>query len=139
MLKLEHANLSVTDVESITRFLAAAFPEFRVRGQGLDSQGRRWRHVGTDDFYVALQAVPESTDRSPYGNRAGLNHLGWEVDDLDALTKRLRDAGFEANTHDDGHPARRRRYFFDPEGNDWEFVEYRTGDPAERHQYDENG
>jgi hypothetical protein len=27
-------------------------------------------------------------------------------------------------------------YFYDPEGNDWEFVEYRTDDPGKRHDYD---
>ncbi len=26
--------------------------------------------------------------------------------------------------------------FFDAEGNDWEFVEYRSADPAQRNQYD---
>jgi len=135
MLRLEHANLSVHDTDAMTRFLLAAFPEFRVRGEGLDGQGRQWRHVGNDDFYVALQAVPENSGRTPYGNQTGLNHLGWEVDDLDALEARLADAGFPRNLNVDSHPARERRYFYDPDGNDWEFVRYTTTDPAARNDY----
>jgi len=135
MIRLEHANLSVQNTDAMTRFLLAAFPEFRVRGEGTDDHGRPWRHVGNDDFYVALQTVPENRRRTPYGNDTGLNHLGWEVDDLDALEARLGAAGFTCNMHADAHPARDRRYFYDPDGNDWEFVRYRSLDPAERNDY----
>lgn len=134
-MKLEHANLSVTDVDAMTRFLTTAFPEFRVRGQGLDDNGRVWRHVGTLDFYVALQAVPENADRQPYGSTTGMNHLGWEVDDVAALEARMTGAGYEPNMRVDSHPARRRIYFYDPDGNDWEFVQYLTADAALRHSY----
>lgn len=135
MIKLEHANLSVADVEATTRFLITAFPEFRLRGEGHDSQGRPWRHVGTNDFYVALQAVPQRSGREPYGNATGLNHLGWEVEDVDALEARMRAAGYRPNLRDDTHPARKRTYFLDADGYDWEFVEYLSDDPAERHDY----
>ena len=134
-MKLEHANLSVADAEGMERFLLAAFPDFRRRGEGLDSQGRPWRHVGNDDFYVALQTVPENAGRTPYGNHTGLNHLGWEVDDVAALESRMQAAGFEPNMRADEHPARRRRYFYDPDGNDWEFVQYLTGNKEERNDY----
>ncbi len=33
------------------------------------------------------------------------------------------------------HPHRTRVYFNDPEGNDWEFVEYHSQDPSERNDY----
>lgn len=134
-MKLEHANLSVTDIEAMTRFLNTAFPEFRIRGEGRDDHGRAWRHVGTLDFYVALQAVPDNGGREPYGNTTGMNHLGWEVDDAEALEARMRAAGYTPNLHFNDHPARRRVYFHDPDGNDWEFVQYLTDDPALRHSY----
>jgi catechol 2,3-dioxygenase-like lactoylglutathione lyase family enzyme len=135
MHRLEHANVSVHDPEGITRFMLAAFPDFRVRGEGLDDYGRLWRHVGDDECYVALQAVPKDSSRHPYGSTPGLNHLGFEVDDLDALRARLEAAGFAHNLLVANHPARRRIYFHDPEGNDWEFVEYTTGDRAKRNDY----
>ena len=34
------------------------------------------------------------------------------------------------------HPQRQRVYFYDSEGNDWEFVEYASDDPAERNDYE---
>jgi catechol 2,3-dioxygenase-like lactoylglutathione lyase family enzyme len=135
MIRLEHANLSVKNSEELTRFILAAFPDFRIRGEGSDAQGRAWRHVGNDDFYVALQSVPQANRHQPYGNDGGLNHLGWEVDDLEALETRMRKAGFEPNMTDDSHPARTRCYFYDPDGNDWEFVSYASTDPAERNDY----
>lgn len=134
MIKLEHANLSVTDVDAHTRFITAALPDFAVRGEGLNA-GRLWRHVGNSHFYIALEAVPENPGRQVYGDHAGLNHLGWEVEDVAALETRMREAGFAANAHYDNHPARRRVYFFDPDGNDWEFVQYLTEDVAERNDY----
>ena len=137
MVKLEHANLSVTDVDATTRFIVSALPEFTVRGEGLDHAGRPWRHVGNHHFYIALQAVAAGSDRAPYDDRAGLNHLGWEVDDVDALESRMREAGFHPNMHADRHPARRRIYFFDPDGNDWEFVQYLTDALDARHSYED--
>lgn len=134
-MKLEHANLSVENTDAVERFLLAAFPEFRRRGEGLDGHGRPWRHVGDDDFYVALQTVPTNSQRTPYGNQTGLNHLGWEVDDLDALVERMDTAGFEPNLTADEHPARNRRYFHDPDGNDWEFVQYLVEDVHEKNDY----
>jgi len=135
MHRLEHANVSVHDPDAITRFMLAAFPDFRVRGEGLDDAGRVWRHVGDDESYVALQAVPKQGARTPYGSTPGLNHLGFEVDDLDALRRRLESAGFRHNLLIASHPARRRIYFHDPEGNDWEFVEYTTVDRERRNDY----
>ena len=123
-MKLEHANLSVVHTDEMERFLIAAFPDFHRRGEGLDGHGRPWRHVGNDEFYVALQTVPNHVERTPYGNDTGLNHLGWEVEDLDELVERMQQAGFEPNLAADDHPARSRRYFYDPDGNDWEFVQY---------------
>jgi catechol 2,3-dioxygenase-like lactoylglutathione lyase family enzyme len=136
MHRLEHANVSVHDPEAITRFLLTAFPDFRVRGEGRDDYGRHWRHVGDAACYVALQAVPREGARTPYGSTPGLNHLGFEVDDFDALRARLEAAGFRHNLLITDHPARRRIYFHDPEGNDWEFVEYTTPDAQRRNDYE---
>jgi catechol 2,3-dioxygenase-like lactoylglutathione lyase family enzyme len=139
MIRLEHANLGVLHVEEMTHFLMTAFPDFRVRHRGTGLMGLPWRHVGNDEFYLALTKVSADTGRPPYSDSTGLNHLGWEVTDLDALETRMRAAGFEPNLKEHGHPARRRSYFHDPDGNDWEFVEYRTDQTAERNDYSDAG
>jgi len=136
-VRLEHANLAVRDVDAMIRFVTTAFPAFRIRGEGKSWQGRRWVHLGNDDTYLALNEAPEEPTEHwlPYGGKPGLNHLGYEVDDVEAVRRRLAEAGYRDSTVPNDHPHRRRIYFFDTEGNDWEFVEYRSTDPAERNDY----
>jgi hypothetical protein len=64
-----------------------------------------------------------------------LNHLGYEIDDVEALQRRLRAAGYQDSTIPNDHPYRQRTYFYDPDGNDGEFVQYFSSDPAKRHDY----
>ena len=135
--RLDHANLTVRDVDAMLRFLLTAFPDFRIRGEGKTWRGTRWVHVGSDDLYLALsQSFLEPAERwVPYAGKPGTNHLGFAVDDAEALRARLRAAGYEDTTVPNRHPFRRRVYFHDPEGNDWEFVEYLSDDPKERNNY----
>jgi catechol 2,3-dioxygenase-like lactoylglutathione lyase family enzyme len=136
-VRLDHANLSVRDVDGMIRFLTTAFPDFRLRGRGPSCAGHVWAHVGNDESYLSLLAATAEAAEPfvPYEGRPGLNHLGFEVDDLAALRERLSGAGYRETTVPNAHPHRRRVYFEDAEGNDWEFVEYRSSDPAERNDY----
>ncbi len=135
-IRLEHANLIVRDIDGMTKFIMTAFPEFKIRGEG-DSNGARWIHVGTESTYLALnEASGEPNERwRPYSAKPGLNHLGYEVDDADALRERMSAAGYRDSTVPNDHEFRKRVYFYDPEGNDWEFVEYFSENPAERNAY----
>ena len=135
-VRLEHANLSVRDIEGMIRFLRAAFPEFHVRGDGVCND-TRWVHIGTSETYIALNQAKTEPERrwTPYAGMPGVNHLGCEVDDVDALRGRLKSAGYKESTPPNKHPYRTRVYFYDPEGNDWEFVQYPSEDPVKRHEY----
>ena len=135
--RLEHANLCTRDIEGMTRFLKTAFPEFRVRGEGISQDGTRWVHVGTDETYIALGEARLEPEKqwTPYAGMPGVNHLAYEVDDAEALRERLKAAGYKESTPPNSHPFRKRVYFYDPEGNDWEFVQYLSEDPAQRHDY----
>jgi hypothetical protein len=63
-VRLEHANLCVRDIEDMIRFLQTAFPEFRVRGEGVSNDGTRWVHIGTDEArHLALPHRRESRRR----------------------------------------------------------------------------
>ena len=136
-IRLEHANMTVRDIDAAVHFINTALPDFHIRREGLN-EGRRWMHIGTDDTYIALnEASQESSQhREPYAGTPGINHLGYEVDDVDALRKRLAAAGFKDSTYPNNHPHRKRVYFHDTEGNDWEFVQYFSDDPAERNDYE---
>ena len=135
--RLEHANLCVHDIDAVIRFLQAAFPEFRIRHDAIDPSGSRWVHIGTDETYIALNqaSARERTRGTPYKGRPGLNHLAYEVDDVEAVRARLHAAGYKDSTLPNAHPYRTRVYFYDPDGNDWEFVQYMSDDPAKRHDY----
>jgi catechol 2,3-dioxygenase-like lactoylglutathione lyase family enzyme len=136
-VRLDHANLAVRDQDAALHFLQTAFPEFRVRGRGPGWDGSRWIHVGTDEVYLALYSATADSAEPwvPYAGRPGLNHLGFEVDDVDAVRARLAAAGYRESTVPNAHPHRKRVYFRDAEGNDWEFVEYRSAASAERNDY----
>ena len=131
--RLEHANMNVRDIDAMVKFLLTAFPEYRIRRDATGADGERWVHVGTDDTYFALnQATAE-----PRGEGTpGVNHLGFEVDDVEALRERLAAEGYKDSTFPNAHPHRKRIYFLDPEGTEWEFVQYLTDDPAKRHDYE---
>jgi catechol 2,3-dioxygenase-like lactoylglutathione lyase family enzyme len=137
LVRLEHANLCVRDIPAMIRFLQTAFPDFRQRGEGTSQDGTRWVHLGTDETYIALgqSSVNSGQHWTPYEGVPGVNHLAYEVDDVDALCLRMTAAGYKNSTPPNAHPHRKRLYFYDPEGNDWEFVQYLSKDSAERNDY----
>ena len=142
---LEHANLTVTSIDEAKRFLTTAFPDFDVRGGGFlhgDESLGDWVHLGNDDTYLALQQ-----NRTPAGDggqtyiTAGVNHLGFVVEDVDSIMARLDAAGYAPSDASSlaGHPHRRRVYYVDGNGFEWEFVEYLSAAPAERNFYESAG
>jgi catechol 2,3-dioxygenase-like lactoylglutathione lyase family enzyme len=136
-IRLEHANLTVREIDATIRFLRTAFPEFRIRFDGRDPDDTRWVHFGTDHTYIALTQARFDPDTrwTPYGGAPGVNHLAYEVDNVEALRERLKSAGYRESTVPNRHPFRKRIYFYDPDGNDWEFIQYLSDDPAHRHDY----
>ena len=135
-IRMEHANLHVRYFDDAVRFLKTAFPTFEVRDESV-RDGLRSMHIGTDETYIALSETraERNTDAVPYDGHPGINHLGYEVDDVEALKERLAAAGFRDSTYPNSHPHRKRVYFNDSDGNDWEFVEYFSDRPSERNDY----
>ena len=139
MVKLEHANFVVKDIEATLDFILTAFPDWRVRGGGdmkWYGKPRRWLHVGDDDYYVTLNDDGEGENRDLSGHQIGLAHLGFVVDDLDAVIARLKAKGYRVDNDGAEHPFRRNVYFIEPAGFEFEFVEYLSDDPKERNLYD---
>ncbi|SET07180.1 Catechol 2,3-dioxygenase [Thalassotalea agarivorans] len=138
-MKLEHLNLVVTNIQASINFYQAAFPSWRVRGEGEAQwygKDRRWCHLGTDSMYITLNDDGIGENRDLTGHQVGLAHFGFVVDDLPALMKRLATVGFDANKFSQNdNPYIRNAYYYDPDGFEVEFVEYLTDDPALRNQY----
>jgi catechol 2,3-dioxygenase-like lactoylglutathione lyase family enzyme len=137
-IRLEHANISVRDIDGMIRFLQTAFSSFRIRHDETGPEGSRWVHIGTDDAYIALNQATEDSSEiwAPYCGKPVVNHLGFEVEDAEAVRMRSKDAGYRESTYPNAHPHRQRVYFYDAEGNDWEFVQYFSDKATERNDYD---
>ena len=133
---VEHANITVSNIDDAVQFIQTAIPEFKERHRGQTNY--RWCHIGTDDSYIALQEVVEreQTDRSPYLD-VGINHIGIVVDDVDRVEKRLLAAGYEQNDIGEDNPFRKRVYFYDASGVEWEFIEYLTHDAENKNRYED--
>jgi hypothetical protein len=119
------------------KFLQTALPDFIIRHDETDSDGDRWVHIGNDTTYIALNSSTQkdSSDWKPYSGEPGVNHLGYMVDNAGQVRNRLIAANYVESTFENNHPFRKRVYFYDPEGRDWEFVEYLSENLEERNDY----
>ncbi len=135
MLHLEHINLVVDDLPAVLRFYQAAFPHWRIRTQGKgewSGKARKWVHFGDDYQYLAISDHGTGENRELAGHQVGLAHFAFVTSKLDAVIKRLGDAGFAIAKDGADEPWRKNIYFTDPAGFEVEFVEYLSDLPAER-------
>lgn len=131
MQSLEHIHVDVDSIAKTVNFLQIAVPQLQRRGGG-DAEGYGpWVHIGGESSYIALTEVPGASQIPQ------LRHIGVQVDNIENLMERLAAAGYEAADDSalDSHPFRRRVYYVDGNGLDWEFVEYLSAKPEQRNDY----
>lgn len=132
---LEHANITVNNLDNSIAFFQTAFPDFHVRGGG-ESNGRKWIHLGNDITYIALnEALIQKMNTKDY-TKPGINHLGFVVEDVNVIANRLLDAGYKRDYPKQEENYRIRDYFADADGNEYEFVQYLSSEISERNFYD---
>ncbi|MEO6387020.1 MAG: VOC family protein [Croceibacterium sp.] len=118
--RIEHVNLTVSDIDRSAKLFETLLG-WHQRWRGAAMNGGETIHVGTADSYLALY-----TDRQDHaGQMKGrpMNHVGLQVDDLDAAEQVIVEAGLEPWGHDDYEPGR-RFYFYDWDGIEFEVVSY---------------
>lgn len=121
-MRIEHINMTVSDVAASADFYRQVFG-FKTRWEGVTGSGLRAVHMGTDDSYLSLfEAARPGSAPAGYGT-VGFNHLGFVVEDLDALRETLAQMDVAVQVPEDYDPGR-RLYFFDPDGMEIELVEY---------------
>lgn len=138
MIRIEHVNLVVKDIELVKIFLITAFPNWAVRGEGRSNwygKSRNWIHIGDNDYYITLNDEAIGNNRNLKGYSPGLAHIGIVVDDVDSITKRLQHQGYTIGTIGADHPYRKSIYFVDPEGFEFEFIEYLSQEPEKKNMY----
>jgi hypothetical protein len=138
--RLEHLNVSLTDLDRATRALQAIVPQWSVRGAGTwdDGAGQAyaWCHVGDDFQYLALYQAPPGSAFEASGQRVAFNHLALVVDDLDAALARLRAIDIPLDHIGGGTEHRRSAYVvIEPERLQIELVAYDSPVPSERNVY----
>ncbi len=137
---LEHANITVSDLDATVEFYKTAFPSFKIRGGGtqpLEGGGfKRWLHFGTDETYVALSELPLEKQPEKDYDKNGFNHIGFVVEDVNALAARMEEKGYKHTYPRQEEKYRIREYFGDPDGNEIEFVQYLSDNWAERNAYE---
>ena len=141
---IEHANITVSDLDRAIRFFAVALPDFEVRKRWV-IEDKEWAHVGTESHYIAINSPTDknrfaAAETKDPGDRmsGGFNHVGFVVEDVEAVHNRILEAGFERGYNNGNiieHPSRRSVYMLDGDGNEFEFMQYLTAEISKRNSY----
>jgi len=131
---LEHANITVNDLQEAIKFFQTAFPHFKIRGGGNDL--REWVHLGDDDTYIAINQAKENALKVEKNyDKMGVNHIGFVVQDVEGIANQLLSNGYKRDFPKEVEQFRIRDYFADADGNQYEFVQYLSEIPEERNSY----
>ncbi|PMG52353.1 VOC family protein [Shewanella sp. 10N.286.52.B9] len=138
MMRLEHLNLVVQNLDASLAFYRAAFPHWQVRGGGegeWHGVQRKWLHFGDEYNYLSLNDGGKGKMRPNEGYDLGLAHFAYVVSDLKSLMARMEQAGFEIAIKGREDTYSDSIYYLDPDGIEVEFVQYLTDIPSERNRY----
>jgi catechol 2,3-dioxygenase-like lactoylglutathione lyase family enzyme len=122
--RIEHVNVTVSNPERAARLMEELF-DWQVRWKGPARDGGRTIHIGSKEHYIALYIGRDiAYTAADFAKGRPLNHIGIEVDDIDATEARVVAAGLKPFSHDNYDPGR-RFYFLDPDGIEYEIISYR--------------
>src|ERR1700688_4582720 len=112
--KIRHLAIMTLDPERLAKFYEQTFEMKRLTGKGVPGS----KAVYMTDGYITLALLENKADGKP----SGLNHFGWQIDDQEAMAKRLTKAGMRApvNRPADGRYAETRST--DPDGNNFDLA-----------------
>jgi len=120
--RFEHINLACKDIEATKKFYQTIFSDWYVRVEGV-FEGNRWMHFGNNQFYLALNDHPELKHVHTAYENIGINHVGFTIQDGEAMKKLLDSEGIEYYIMT-APETKYRIYVNDPDGNEIELVEY---------------
>lgn len=139
MTQIEHLNITVPNIDEAIKFIQIVAPDFKVRKDEKPLSSHRWAHIGNDEYYFALQEPHIGSEaerpRKTYKNY-GVNHIALVVDDISKIENELVKAGYKRSIETPTEKYRKRLYFFDNFGFEWELVEYTSENPSEKYLYE---
>ena len=131
---LEHANITVNNFTNAIHCFQTAFANFEIRGEGIYT-GKKWVHLGDQNTYLALNQIYGKINVKKDYQKSGINHIGFVVEDVNAIADRLLNQGFKRDFPRQEEQFRIREYFADEDGNEYEFVQYLSDKPEEKNLY----
>ncbi len=139
MTRIEHVNITVPDIDAAIVFLKIVAPDFDVRKDSQPSDSYRWAHIGNEKCYFALQephldAAPQKQHQAYRNYR--VNHVALIVSNIHEIEAKLVDEGYQRGIETPIEKYRKRAYYFDKAGFEWELVEYLSEKPSERYLYE---
>ena len=138
MTRIEHCNITVPDIDAAIAFLQLVAPDFKVRRDEHSPDSFRWVHIGNDDYYIALEE-PHSGS-GPKKNAGyinyGVNHIALIVPSVAEIEAKLDALGYKRSIEAPVEQHRKRVYFYDNGGFEWEFVEYLSEQADEKYLYE---
>ncbi len=139
MTRIEHVNITVPDIDAAISFLKIVAPDFEVRKDNKSSDSYRWAHIGNERYYFALQeahldAAPQKQHQT-YKNY-GINHVALIVSNIQEIEEKLMAGGYQRGIETPVEKYRKRAYYFDKAGFEWELVEYLSEKPSEKYLYE---
>lgn len=123
--KLEHNRFVVNDLDRSIEFYQSL--GFKIKWDGYQPSGNRWVHIHLGEFYLSIsqrshkERIREVPD--DYKEMYGYQHMGWVVDNIKGFRKKLdtlRIIYNKVETEVGFHS-----YFFDPDNNEIELIEYK--------------
>ena len=139
MTRIEHVNITVPDIDEAIRFLKIVAPDFEVRKDEKPSNSYRWTHIGNKAYYFALQEPHLDADSKKqlqtYKNY-GINHVALVVSNIQEIEKKLLDSGYNRGIDTPIEKHRKRAYYYDKAGFEWELVEYLSEKTNEKYLYE---
>lgn len=139
MTRIEHVNITVPDIDAAISFLKIVAPDFDVRKDSKPLDSYRWAHIGNEDYYIALQEAHLDVDPKKqlqaYIN-FGINHVALVVSDIKEIEEKLVEAGYKRGIQTPEEKFRKRAYYYDNAGFEWELVEYLSNKRDEKYLYE---
>jgi len=137
--KIEHVNITVPDIGAALRFLNIVAPDFKIMKDVKPSGDNRWLHIGNNENYFALQEA--HLDSKPIKQNQtyvnyGYNHIGLVVTNIKNIQNKLNDAGYKKGIDTPKEKFRKRIYYYDDAGFEWELVEYFSDKTNEKFLYE---
>ena len=137
--KIEHINITVPDIDAAVSFLNIVAPDFEIKKDENPLNDKRWMHIGNNENYFALQeahidAIPKKQNQT-YINY-GYNHIGLVVNNIDDIENQLKEAGYQKGINTPKEQFRKRAYYYDKSGFEWELVEYLSENIEDKFLYE---